>query len=241
MDELKLSGVSKHFGGVTALEDVWLSLRKGETLGLIGPNGSGKTTLVNLVTGHIRASAGRFSCEGETWESLPPHAVARRRIVRTFQTVRPSRELTVKDSVQFAARRSRFRRASIEHVLSSLSLWDFRHEVPTSLPLDLQRRVEIARALALKPHYLWLDEPAAGLTEVEVDYMRDLIRLIRSEYGCGIGIIDHTVSFIMDSCDRLVVLDEGRVIGEGTPNEIRQNPEVRRAYLGELEAGGTER
>ena len=241
MDELKLSGVSKHFGGVMALDDVSLSLRKGETLGLIGPNGSGKTTLVNLVTGHIRASGGRFSSEGETWEWMPPHAVARRGIVRTFQTVRSFRELTVKSAVQLAARGNKFRRAPVEHILKSLTLWDYRHEVPASLPLDLQRRVEIGRALALEPHYLWLDEPAAGLTELEVDHVRELVSQVRSEYRCGIGVIDHTISFIMDSCDRLLVLDEGRIIGEGTPNEMRQNAKVRRAYLGEMEDRSPER
>lgn len=233
MAELTFSEVSKRFRGVIAVDRVTLSLRRGETLGLIGPNGSGKTTLVNLVTGHVRATEGRFSSGDATWQWLPPHAVARLGIARTFQAVRSFRELSVKDSVQLAARRGKFRRGTVDEVLGLLELLPYRHELPTSLPLDLQRRVEIGRALALEPRYLWLDEPAAGFTELEVDYLRGVLGLIGSKYRCGIGIIDHTISFIMDSCDRIVVLSDGRIIAEGTPNEVRQDSGVRAAYLGE--------
>ncbi len=234
--ELVVKGITKDFAGLRAVNDVSLTLAEGEILGLIGPNGSGKTTLINVITGLLPATGGRVSVEGTDITNKPAYLIARHGIARTFQTIRLFRELTVIENVQVAAvsmgltRAAALRRAEI--VLEELVLSDWAEHRAGALPYGLERRVEVARALAMEPRFLLLDEPAAGLNEDESDELLGILAPIPGQKGLGMLIVEHDMRMIMRLCHRLHVLSYGRTIGEGTPEQVRAIPAVVEAYLG---------
>ena len=233
MPVLKTANVVRHFGGVTALAGVDLELEPGEILGLIGPNGSGKTTLVNCISGVLPVH------EGEIW--LNETAITRLRrqqrahagLARTFQTPRLFSELSVRENVTVGLNAVRGRaRRPIEPLLERLRLSEVARQAASGLAYGYQRRVEIARALAGSPSVLLLDEPAAGLNDVETDELRELLLQIRTEEGCAIIVIDHDMNLVINISDRVQVLDEGRVIFVGAPDLVFKQAQVVEAYLG---------
>ena len=234
--ELIVRDVTKRFQGLAALQDVTLSLKKGEILGLIGPNGSGKTTLINVVTGLLRADGGQVTVGPIDVTNKPSYAVAHSGISRTFQTIRLFRELTVQQNVEVAALSVGFprrqARTQAAEALGEMGIAEWSEYLAGELPYGLERRVEVSRALAMKPQFLLLDEPAAGLNEDESGELMEILRPIPKQKGLGMLIVDHDMRLIMGLCDRLHVLSYGKTIGEGTPDEVRQIPAVIQAYLG---------
>ncbi len=233
---LVVEGVSKDFVGVRALDDVSLKLEKGEILGLIGPNGSGKTTLINVVTGFLKPTAGRIMIDGVDISGLSPHRIARLGVARTFQTIRLFLGLTVLENVEVAAvsaglPRHKARQRAFE-VLDRLGAAHQADLLAGTLPYGQERRVEIARVVALNPTFLLLDEPAAGLNEAESEYLLQILVTFPEELRCGMLIVDHDMRLIMRLCNRLHVLNYGRTICEGVSEEVRKNPAVMQAYLG---------
>ena len=233
---LSVRNVDKTFAGLRALDDVSLNLDKGEILGLIGPNGSGKTTLINVVTGALPPSGGRIFAAGREITGLPAHRVARAGVARTFQTVRLFRDMTVWENVEVAAlsvgMARRAAREAAEAAIAELGLGPWRRHLASVLPYGDERRVEVARALAMTPHFLLLDEPAAGLNEEESDELLRVLAPIPERRNLGMLIVDHDMHLIMRLCHRLHVLNYGRTIGEGSPDEVRRIPDVVEAYLG---------
>ena len=233
---LVIQGLGKNFVGLRALDDVSLSLEQGDILGLIGPNGSGKTTLINVVTGFLKPSLGRVLINGLDITNCPPHRVARAGIARTFQTVKLFKELSVLENVEVAGvshgLSRRQARKQAHAILEELGIEGLAGLPAGALPYGEERRVEIARALALTPDFLLLDEPAAGLNEMESDDLFRMLASIPEKQSCGMLIVDHDMHLIMRLCNRIHVLNYGRTIGQGTPEEIRRNPDVVEAYLG---------
>jgi branched-chain amino acid transport system ATP-binding protein len=241
-EALTIQGLSKYFAGLHALDGVSFVLRRGEILGLIGPNGSGKTTLINVVTGLLPATSGQVFVDGAEITNKKPYQVARAGLARTFQTIRLFRELTVLENVEVAAvsmglsRRDARQRAG--HVLEEIGISRWAEMRAGVLPYGLERRVEVARALATEPKFLFLDEPAAGLNEDEGEELLQVLAAIPARKNLGLLIVDHDMRLIMGLCHRLHVLNFGKTIGEGTPQEVRQIPAVLQAYLGKAAAGG---
>jgi len=237
---LDISGISKDFAGLRALDGVSLHLAQGEILGLIGPNGSGKTTLINVVTGLYPATGGSVRAAGEDITNKPAWHIARTGIARTFQTIRLFRELTVRENVEVAGVSMGLSRpaarARADAVLEEMGLTGWRENLAGALPYGLERRVEVARALAMQPRFLLLDEPAAGLNEEESDELLRVLATIPEAKGLGILIVDHDMRLIMRLCQRLHVLSYGKTIGEGTPEQVRGIPAVIEAYLGSTAA-----
>jgi branched-chain amino acid transport system permease protein len=223
--------VAKRFEGVDALAGVDIDVRPGEILGLIGPNGSGKTTLLNVVSGVSHPTRGRIVLEGRDVADLTAHRIAALGMSRTFQNIRLFAQLTVRENVEAAAPPGTDE-ASVDGVLSSLGLTDLEREKAVNLPYGMQRRLEIARAVVRRPALILLDEPAAGMNEMESDELLENIRRIRSQLDCSMVVVDHDLRLIMKLCDRIQVLDQGRTIGTGTPREITEDPVVIEAYLG---------
>jgi branched-chain amino acid transport system ATP-binding protein len=229
--------VSRAFAGVQALREVTLALDPGEVVGLIGPNGAGKSTLVNVLTGFDRPTGGSVELEGTDITSWPPHRRGRSGLARTFQHSHAFRGLSVRENVEVAALgagaspREATRRA--DDLLDRLGLARDAEAPASALAHGDERRLGVARALATDPRYVLLDEPAAGLPEAEVPPFVELIRSVRAEHGAAVLLIDHNMALIMEICDRIVVLDQGMVLAEGTPAEIRANLDVAAAYLGE--------
>ncbi|MGI8626189.1 MAG: ABC transporter ATP-binding protein [Geodermatophilaceae bacterium] len=240
---LEADSITRRFGGNVAVDDVSLALEEGEILGLIGPNGAGKTTLFNCLAGALRPTSGKVRLRGRDVTRLPAHARARLGLGRTFQIVRPFRSMTVREQVQVGAGvdiyrsfvRSLSRRGRVDRVdavLQELDLTDYADRHTDALPLGLQRRLEIARAEALEPTVLLLDEPGAGLSDAELRDLSQRVAVLR-ERGRSIVLIEHSMDFAMSTCDRIIVLVEGRVIADGRPDEIRRNELVVAAYLGD--------
>ncbi len=232
---LQETGIAKHFGGATALAGVDLELGEREVLGLIGSNGSGKTTLVNCISGVLPIDGGSVVLDGRDLTKSSRVRRSRSGIARTFQTPRLFRELTVDENVSVGANavgRSARSRERIEALLGRLGLFEMRREVVARLPYGYQRRVEIARALAGGPTVLLLDEPAAGLNDTETAELLELIIEIRTEHACAAVLIDHDMALVMRASDRVQVLDEGKVIFVGAPEDAFTQTDVVEAYRG---------
>jgi branched-chain amino acid transport system ATP-binding protein len=233
---LELKGVSRFFGGLAALADVSFEVGKGGIFGLIGPNGAGKTTLFNVINGFYVPSQGKVFFKGERISGLKPHQVCVRGVARTFQVVKPLQRMSVLDNVIASAFLRSKSKSEAEHiagdVLNLTGLYDDRDVISKGLPLGKRKRLEIARALATKPELILLDESFAGLNPTEQNESIDIIRKIK-EIGITIMIIEHNMKVIMSISDRIMVLNYGQKIAEGSPEEIRNNPLVIEAYLGE--------
>jgi branched-chain amino acid transport system ATP-binding protein len=234
---LRAAGVSRSFEGVQALSDVTLELHRHEVVGLIGPNGAGKSTLVNVLSGFDFPDEGAVELEGRNVTRWRPDRRGRAGLSRTFQHSRSFRSLSVRENIEVAALgvgagvREAERRA--DELLESLHLGGYAEAPAGSLPHGDERRLGVARALATEPRFVLMDEPAAGLPEAEVPAFAEVVRSVRDEHGAGVLLIDHNMALIMDVCDRIRVLDQGRTLAEGSPDEIRGNLDVAAAYLGE--------
>jgi len=252
MAVLKVNQLSKSFGGLVAVKDFDLTLDDKELVGLIGPNGAGKTTVFNLLTGVYVPTSGEIVLEGKSLLNMKPYEITALGMARTFQNIRLFTELSVLDNVRVA--QHWHRRYSIfnalfrlpgyfkgedgmtrdaEDILEIMELSHRRNETAKNLPYGEQRRLEIARALAAKPKVLLLDEPAAGMNPQETHNLMKLISWLREEFCLTILLIEHDMSLVMGICERILVLDHGITIAHGTPDEIRRDPKVIGAYLGE--------
>lgn len=248
---LDVKKLTKNFGGLTAVGDVTMHLNEGELVGLIGPNGAGKTTLFNLLTGVYEPSEGTVSLDGTILNGMNPYKIASLGLSRTFQNIRLFKEMTVLDNVLIgmANQTSPHLLASFlrlpkyyqseeelrQKALDLLAIFNLETEADTlakNLPYGQQRRLEIVRALATKPKILFLDEPAAGMNPQETAELTELIRKIKDEFNITIMLIEHDMSLVMEVTERIYVLEYGRLIAQGTPDEIKTNQRVIEAYLG---------
>lgn len=232
---LTTAGVCVRFKGLTALEDVNLELKRGEILGLLGPNGAGKTTLVNVLSGFSRPSSGRVKLDGENITGLRPDVLARKGVVRTFQSVRLFPRLTVRKNVEVAVCGGKTSGTTADAVMQALEfvgLADVADRVAGTLPYTRERLVGIARALAMQPTFLMLDEPAAGMNDQEGAQLVQLIRRIPPAFGCGVLLIEHNMPVVMALCERLHVLRSGKTLATGAREEVRRNRAVIESYLG---------
>ena len=253
---LQVKNLSRHFGGLTAVSNVSFDIQPGELIGLIGPNGAGKTTLFNLLTGVYEPSEGliEMDVDGKPTQigGLPPYKITDLGVARTFQNIRLFREMTVLENVKVAMHRNirygvisailrlpkyyseeRWVEEKACEYLKEVGLYAKRNELSVNLPYGEQRKLEIARALAIQPKILYLDEPAAGMNPQETADLTALIHRIRKKYGLTVILIEHDMSLVMKICERIFVLDYGKLIASGSPEEIRKNEFVIKAYLGE--------
>jgi len=236
MSLLEVSHLTRHFGGLTAVQDLSFSIAPGEIVGLIGPNGAGKTTTFNLLSGFITPSAGDIVFSGSKLNGLKPHQVCHLGLTRTFQIVQPFPDMTVLENVMVGAytrhARSAQARQKAEQMLERVGLGHKAETLGRELTLVELKRLEIGKALATEPRLLLLDEVAAGLNTVEIEDVLTLVRQLNQE-GVTLLIVEHLMKVIMSLSHRIVVLDFGQKIAEGAPEEISRNPAVLEAYLGE--------
>ena len=242
MKIFEAKNVFKNFGGLQAMSDLSFDIHRGEFLGIIGPNGSGKTTLFNLMTNFIPRSSGEMFWKGEATAGLRPDALARKGIVRTFQITRVFPRLSIYQNLVIGHHlqhegvrdAERIVAESIESLLAFFNFEDRRDVLADSLAYGDRKKLSVALALSCRPEMLLLDEPAAGLNETETDEMAGVLRRIKIQ-GITQVLIEHDMKFVMGLCDRIICLNSGRKIAEGTPQEIQRNDEVIRVYLGEGE------
>ncbi len=242
---LEAQDVAVHFGGVKAVDGISLALHPGLIYGIIGPNGSGKSTLIGAITRLTKLTSGRLLFDGEEYQGIPPSAVARKRVARTFQTVRLLPDLNVKDNIQLGAdgrvdgdgqpfvRRLLNRGTSpvVTDVIERTLLRGFESFYPSELSYGTQRRVEIARAMVTDPRLLLLDEPTAGMNQQERAEISALLQDLRSEGLCQL-LVEHDVQMMIDTCDHVFAMNFGKLIAEGKPEDVVKDPQVQEAYLG---------
>jgi branched-chain amino acid transport system ATP-binding protein len=250
---LKIDGVTKKFGGVTAITDTSFSVEKGEIYGLIGPNGAGKTTMFNIITGNYKPTNGKVEFKGEVISNFKPYQIVRKGIARTFQNIRLFKSMSILDNVligfdyhaKYTFFESMFRLPrffSAEKkikdeallILKYFDLEKFSDNKATDLSYGQQRKVEIARALATSPNLLLLDEPAAGMNPAETKELASLLEKAKKDFDLSILLIEHDMKFVNRLCDKVLVLDYGKSIFEGSPDKAIQNKEVIAAYLGDF-------
>lgn len=234
---LEARGVFVEFGGIHAISDLNLAIRQGDIFGLIGPNGAGKSTTVNVLTGFQRPSRGKVLLNGRDIAVMPPEMVARRGIARSFQAARVFPKMTSEEAVATAIL-SRVRSVTAalteaRDLLCAMGYESLLGQKGAALNYGDQRRLGLARALALRPRFLLMDEPAAGMNAAEAADLVTLIRSIPQDHGCAVLLIEHNTQVVTDSCTRVLVLDGGRTIAEGTPRHVMSDATVRRAYLGD--------
>ena len=252
MSLLRVEHMTHWFGGLRAVHDFNLEIEPGQIRGLIGPNGAGKTTVFNLITGRYKPTEGKIVLDGQEITGLPPHKIASRGIGRTFQNLRLWRHMTVLEHVKMSqystityglvgaffgtpkryAQEDAIEKKAID-LLELVGVGHLVDQIVTNLPYGAQRRVELARALAIDPAVLFLDEPTAGMNPDELIQMMRIIRKIHAELGLAIFLIEHRMKFVMELCEMIQALDFGEVIAEGTPDEIQNDQRVIDAYLGE--------
>ncbi|MGS0738765.1 high-affinity branched-chain amino acid ABC transporter ATP-binding protein LivG [Pseudomonas sp. GG8] len=249
---LQVSGLCMRFGGLLAVNGVGLTVNEKQVVSMIGPNGAGKTTVFNCLTGFYKPTAGSILLDGEAIEGLAGHQIARKGVVRTFQNVRLFKEMTAVENLLVAQHRHlntnflaglfktpAFRKSEREameyagHWLEQVNLKEFANRPAGTLAYGQQRRLEIARCMMTRPRILMLDEPAAGLNPRETEDLKGLIGVLRNEHNATVLLIEHDMKLVMSISDHIVVINQGCPLADGTPAQIRDNPEVIKAYLGE--------
>lgn len=260
MSLLEITNLTKKFGGLTAVNNVSFSIEDNQIVGLIGPNGAGKTTVFNLITGVYKVSSGKIIFDSNEINNMDPYKIANKGAVRTFQNIRLFKDLTVYENILTACQASakysivegillgsiprslikntryyrdeEIMKKEADYLLEYMGFSDKKDFKAKNLPYGLQRKLEIARALALKPKLLLLDEPAAGMNPEETNRLTEMILDIKNKFKLSILLIEHHMDLVMDICDKIVVLNFGSKLAEGTPSEIQSSPKVREAYLG---------